>query len=172
MKLEDRIVKLIKQWEEERRLADKRIKQAIATTAKEKVYLDADQENIIHQTWTLVNVNTVVYDIGNNFDTVNHRFVTSMPGYYLIIGNISWKSLVADKQYITGIYTDGSLKAVTRAIAPTGDQYISSSCSTIEYIAKSKNIELKGYHNAGVDTIDIMGGSATYTYIAVHLLSI
>ena len=66
-----------------------------------RVYLSANQENLTHNTWTLVLYDTKSYNIGNNFDTTNHKFVAPIPGRYSIVVFLGWvsDSVEATKRY-------------------------------------------------------------------------
>jgi len=48
-----------------------------------KVYLSENQLDIVSgATWTLVNYDSELLDIGSNFNTTTHRFVVPVPGFY------------------------------------------------------------------------------------------
>lgn len=174
--LEGRFLALIKNLEEEKRLADKRAKQlfdltkAIQTTAKARAYLSSDQLNIPNETGTPVQLNAETYDPGGNF--ASYEFTAPVPGYYLIRGQISYKSssVVADKRYGAFLRVNGA--SVTAAIAHSSHaNTVSVPVMDIRYVAQGETIDLMAYHWAGVGTVDIYG-QEWYTFLTIHLISI
>lgn len=151
-------------------LGDKQVN----TNVKARAYLSADQENLSDNTWTKINLNTESYDIGADFDhATNYKFTTPVAGYYLVSGAVHFvgASVVADKHYGAAIYYDSAVKKYNVSHASLA-AILSIPVVDIIYAAASKDIELYGYHNAGVDTVDVDGGSAVLTHMAVHLLSV
>lgn len=139
---------------------------------KAKAYLSADQLNIPTGAWTLVNLDTVDYDIGSDFDTVNHKFIIPKDGYYLLIGKVHYKggSVVADKIWGVNIY-DGSNNLSLSLMQSASIFELSAITSSIEPLTAGTEIFLYTYHNAGVNTPDINPHPAL-TYLVVHLLSV
>jgi hypothetical protein len=171
--IEERIVKLIKQLEEERRLADKRAKQlyqeAIKTTAKARAYRNGDQLNISSGVFTKVELNAESFDPGNDFDVSNYKYVAPAAGCYLMIGQVTWSSVVNGKRYIAALYVNDGQVAIPGAHSGSVNA-LTSRVSDIREVGSGQSIELFCWHNSGVDTVDIVGG-ATQTFLAVHLLS-
>lgn len=145
----------------------------VTMETKAKAYLSADQLNLAQLTWTKILLDTEDYDIGADFDTGNNRFTAPVSGFYQINANLLWvgNSVVADKVYYTAIWVNGALAAATAAQA-SHIGVIGSCVSSVEYVASGQHIELYGYHNAGVGTVDVDGGADWQTYLAIHLLSI
>ena len=146
----------------------------VNTDVKARAYLSANQEDVNNTTWTKINLNAESYDIGGDFDhATNYKFTTPTAGYYLLTGCVQWvyDTTVADKVWKTAIYVDSASVAVTTMQTSVVQQVIVP-VTTVEYIAAAKDIELYCYHNAGVDTPDVAGGSAFETFMAVHLLSV
>jgi hypothetical protein len=75
-----------------------------------RAYLSADQDNIAAGGAGAyrVNLNAVSYDIGSNFDTVNHCFIVSITGYYLVKGTVVFEStdMSANTRNMAYIYVD------------------------------------------------------------------
>jgi len=139
---------------------------------KARAYRSTEQSNIPNNTWTKVLVNAISFDPGDNVDIVNSRIIVPLPGYYLIIGVILWKSgtVVADHGYYTGIFKNGALQ-IQDGAQSSSTLAIMSSLASILYLSENDYIELYAWHNAGVNTVDIYGSSET-TYITMHLLSL
>lgn len=119
--LEGRLLALIKNLEEEKRLADKRtvqlfnlivnLPQTYKTTSKARAYLSSNQNNIAHNTLTKVLLDAETYDPGDNFDIVtNHEYIARISGYYSIKGQVQWTVSPAGIYY-SCIYINGARKA-------------------------------------------------------------
>ena len=174
MGIENTIRDLIKQQGKERRLGDKRIEQIYNSLfgAKMRAYLSADQLNIVDTTWTPVEIDTEDYDVGGNFNTGTYTFIAPVAGYFHISGQVIWlgASVVADRQYWTGI----SVNDVIVAAIPAQAAYVGpvgASISTDLLLAVDDEVKLEAYCNTGVGTVDIDGGAAWQTFLAIHLLS-
>jgi len=141
----------------------------INITAKARAYLNAAQNNLVNGTWTVVNLDTENYDIGNDFDTTNHKFVVPLTGYYLICGSVTFANPVVDKRYGVGIYHDTTQKAI-HLVTVALSVGIAVPVSTILHLTASNNIYLKAKSDSGGDTVDLSTGDQN-TYLAVHLLS-
>ncbi len=143
-----------------------------ATTARARAYRNGTQDDIVSATFTKIQLNAEDYDSGSNFDAAtNFRFVAPVSGYYLITGCVRWINIVVDKTYIGCIYKNDALVASSGVHYPGGLAGISSTVTTVLYLAATDYVELWGYHDAGVNTVDIETGS-DQTYLAVHLLSL
>ena len=141
----------------------------ISTLMKARAYLSADQLNISSGVATKVLLDTESYDLGDNF--ASYKFVAPITGYYQVNAGVRYvsASVVADERYFCIIRRNGvnavsgvGHAAVADAVLPT--------CSDVLYLAAEQYLELFAYHVAGVDTVDIDGGTA-HTYMSVHLLS-
>lgn len=142
-------------------------------TAKAKAYLSVGQSNIVDSTLTKVALDSEVYDVGSNFDTVNNRFVAPVDGYYLIMGQIYWKALTDNKLYGAVITISGAEKLTGRVLGHSGTTRLSAFVpASVQYLTAGQYVELYAYQVSGVDTPDIEGGSENETFLAVHLLSI
>lgn len=141
----------------------------IGARGKMKAYLGTTQQNISDRLFVKVALNQKTRDLGNDFDTTTHKFTVPLVGYYLIIANVRWTEVVADKRYYVTIYKDGSkLFQSGYHSSFVGDLNINT--SDIVYLTKGSYIELYVWHNAGVDTVDIKSGAAE-TYMSIYLLS-
>jgi len=131
--------------------------------------LVGDQENIEDQTWTLVELNAIHSDPGENFDTeTNHCFTVKQAGTYLVIGTIRYKNIVSGKRYYAGIGEPSILDVGIVQSSSTED--VTAKTMRVLDLEKDDAITLRSWHNAGVDTVDIDGDSR-YTRMDIHLLS-
>jgi len=139
---------------------------------KARAYLSAQQSNIVDATATKVLLNAETYDPGGNFDAdgVDSEFIAPISAYYLIHGQITWINVVVAKRYRACINIEGVQKA--RAISQSSmANHISAVVTDVLYVAAGESIDLRAYHQAGVDTPDIEGGQDS-TYLTIHILSI
>lgn len=76
-----------------------------------------DTGNIPDNAITLIPIVNETYDVGNNYDTVNSKFVAPSNGYYLIEGQASLYSCYAVNGYHLHIYKN----AASICAEPTGN---------------------------------------------------
>jgi len=114
-----------------------------------RVYLSTSQD-IPDQTVSIVQLDTVVFDIQNEFDTTTHRFTASEDGVYLIVGKLEWSgsSVVADKKYQVRILKNGGRIALSDAHA-SHVGYITSIVACVYQLNAGDYIELTAFHDAG-----------------------
>mgnify|MGYP001189102982 CR=1 FL=1 len=135
-----------------------------------RVRLSTTQTDLTNNTWTKVLLNVVDYDQGKNFDvTTNNRFTVPVTGLYHIIASIEFTGVIATKRYKTGIYKNGaSIREVTKHSSVADN--ITVDCSDYFYLQANDYIELYGYAEAGVSTVDILSGSKA-TILAIYLVT-
>jgi len=136
------------------------------------VYLSADQINIVDNTWTLIEFNSKIDDIGSNFNTTTHKFICPVAGQYIVALHIVWTgtNVVADKKYVGTIRTDATAwgeHTVQSAIA----DYVVNTYTKIRTCAKDSELTTYCYHKAGVDTIYIRGTSEKFSSMDIRLIS-
>lgn len=142
----------------------------VEVSAKARAYLGTSQHNLVHNMTEKVQLDTESYDPGGNFDSVTtYRFTAPIPGYYLFLGNIQFWDVVADKIYGCRIYKNGSLASAGRAHS-SNVSMVDASVRDIIYMATNDYMEFYGWHQAGVNTID-MYGDEDHTFMAVHFIS-
>lgn len=145
---------------------------AIETTTKAKGTLTANQLDIPNTTYTKVLFDAEDYDLGGDFraDGVNSDFTCPVTGYYLIHGMINWVNIVADKIYRANIAINNIIIS-SGLIQSSVNDNVSSYITDILHLNINDVVDLRGYHNAGVGTVDIDASFAGYTYLLIHLLS-
>lgn len=132
-------------------------------------YLNAAQTNLTDGTWTLVNIDTEVYDIGSDFNTTSHLFTAPVTGYYLITGKVLYDNPVADKTYKCAIYVDGAAVQENWAHSARIDT-VGVQTTAIYAVTAGQTIGLYARVDTGANTVDL-SSSATGTNLAIHLLS-
>ena len=135
-----------------------------------RVYLNANQNDLVSAQWTKVLLDSENYDPNNNFDiSTNHRYTVPISGYYLITSSVCFTSVVAAKRYGMAIYKNGAYLSENDGHASVADTF-SLEITDIVYLEKDDYIELYALSIAGVNTVDILGYSGL-TYLSIHLLS-
>lgn len=140
--------------------------------SRARAYLNSDQLNLVNSTATKITLDTENYDNLGEFDsTTNYRFTATIAGYYQVNAEVGWlgTSIVADKRYEAYITRDGA-NVVSGNATPSGALYFSVAVSDIIYLAAGQYLELWAVSYAGVDTVDVWGGTQN-TFMSVHRLS-
>ena len=173
MGLEERILELLKQLGEETRLADKRAKQLYgftATNIKASAYRSFEQSDIPTDTWIQVQLDSEIYDPGNNF--ADYKFIVPVNGIYSVKALVTFKSVVASKSYMAGVKHNTVYKIAGRVHSSFVD-WVSPFISRDIKAQVGDTFGLYAYHNAGVNTVDIVGDAGgLYTFMTVHILSL
>jgi len=139
---------------------------------KARVSLSATQENLVDGVYTKITFDTETYDPNSNFDAVtNNRYTVPVTGYYQVNGNIVFTNIVADKLYTAAIYADGAAVAIGFNTASTVGSEVAN-VSDVVYLTSGQVVELYARSSAGVNTVDVLGGATTTTFMSIHLLSI
>lgn len=134
-------------------------------------FRNANQLNLPNNTWTKIQVNAEQYAPGNNFNTATYKFVAPVAGYYLLVGNVGFINLVADKRYMVGLYVNTTRVCwVAYHASYTGACY--GNASTVVHLAAGDEVFLYGNPDAGVSTVDVFGhpNFPEITFLAVCLL--
>jgi len=141
----------------------------IVTQRKWRAYLSADQLNITDVTWTKVQFDTIDYDCeGVGFTT--YGYPVQENGMLLVKLNIYWEHLIVDKNWTAAIYLNAVQK--TQAENSTSrTSYIGVYTSDIIEVNVGDVVYGYAFHDAGVNTPDIIGGTKVHTYMTVHKLS-
>ena len=141
-----------------------------------KATLAATQNVVNTGTWTQVNLDTEIYDIGSNFNVATtYDFTAPVAGYYLIIGSIRWQTTKATFKYITAVALNNSLAVpfITGEIqAVTTSSLLTVACSDVRHLDAGDILELWGQHNDGTANPDFFGdGNGAQTYLMVTLIA-
>jgi len=136
-----------------------------------RAYLSSNQADLVDGVWTKVNLNSVTYDLGGNFDTSsNYRFDAPVSGLYQVLGKIDLINTIANKNYAVSIYVNGSsvVHAHTNIGAATDE--VDVEVNDLIFLNKDDYVELYAQSNAGVNTVDIDSDSE-HTFLVVRLVN-
>jgi len=134
------------------------------------VRLSANQTGIVTGTWTKVELNYKIIDTTDDFDLVtNYRYIPSVEGYYLIVGNVSYlaTNITSGNLVYCGLYVNGSIN-MRSAVHTSSANIITASTSNIYYLSSGNYVELYTYHTMGADCT-LVGGVRHTSLIATLL---
>ncbi len=135
-----------------------------------RMYCTAAQNNLTDMTWTTITLDTDEFDSGTITDLANYKITPAVAGQYLVIGQITYTSTVANKTYYSQIYFNGtSAKAIASAHTGAATTDVSVPICDVIVFDADDYIQLRGQVNAGVATVDINVGS-TDTYLVLYRL--
>ena len=122
---------------------------------------------------TKINFDTEVFDVGDNFDTTNKRFVAPITGFYRVDVkvNVITTGSTAAGAVVAQLYVNGGLVANgTHSILGSGAS-LASEVSDIVYAEKGQYIEGYVRHTSGAnDPINV--GFIQTTFMGVQFVSI
>jgi len=139
----------------------------IATYAPSKTRMLAVGAAFASGVWVQVDFNAFEYDIANDADLVNNRFVARYLGYHIVTGSIGASGFpVAATEYQIQIRKNGATRVRTRtqrAGVPTGTLIIH--IADIIHLNPGDFVDLWGLHNAGAGIT--MNAATSRTYMCV-----
>jgi len=145
---------------------------AIAMKTACRVYLSANQENLVDATFTTVELDTEAYDVGSDFNTTTHVFTAPVTGYYFIQIFAVFSNVVADKRYNISIYVDGSRYfTVSETLGTDTDApYLGS--SGIVKLTAAETVVMHARSDSGDNTVDLYAAATSGTEMSIHLIGV
>lgn len=131
--------------------------------------LSANQ-SVPTSTWTKINFDGTDYDTTSDFDVVNHKWVCSEAGIYLIVNNLAIADLLADRIGNMIIKVNGNFQGGFVSIAHATTTSLRLSSNDILSLSVNDYVELFVFHTHGANR-NIIGGLPYGTYLAIHNLS-
>ena len=111
-------------------------------------YLSADQEDIVHGTVTTVELDTLLWDTGNEFNTTTHEFTANATGYYQVNFCTRFASRVGNDGYVQSrIMVDSALVLFAEQYVSTGNYGYSGNSGVVSLTAGAK-LSLACVHNS------------------------
>lgn len=135
-----------------------------------RMFITAAQDNLTDATWTTITLDTDEFDSGTITDTANYKITPAVVGQYLVVGQITYTGVIAEKSYQAQIYFNGtSAKAI--ALAHTGAATTDVTVTVCDVIVFDADdyVQLRGQVNVGAATVDINVGT-TDTFLVVYRL--
>lgn len=136
-----------------------------------RAWLQAAQNNLTSGNNTKVLLDTITYDVGENFDLSNNLFTVPYNGYYMIIGSVGFLNGVADKRYGATLFIDSVQMSLTIVSVGSDATVNPVSVSTdILYLNQGQIVELYAFNADGTSTTDL-NPMETRTFLDIHLIS-
>ena len=135
-----------------------------------RMFVTAAQNNLTDVTWTTIALDTDTFDFSTITDLSNYKITPGVAGYYLVIGQVCYTNVIADKTYGAQIY-----KNATTAIKTSSEQIGASTSDVpvevtdVMLLDDDDYIQLRGYVNAGAATVDIKTGTANTNLVLFRL---
>jgi hypothetical protein len=142
-----------------------------ASDHRARAYLSADQLDLPSGAWTTINLNTEDYDIGGNFNPALYKFVVPLTGWYDIVGQVFFSSVVADKRYGAGVFK-GAVQIIGKLEHASHVASFHALCHDVIYLTAADELYLKAYDDAGVNTVDVFSGQYGATFLTIRLVAI
>jgi len=135
---------------------------------KARLALANNQNNLANNTWVKVALDNETFNVGCKADVTSGRVTINKAGYYLVIGQIAFTSVVADKRYFTAIYVNGVDQPITAIHASVAASlYVNT--QDVLYLSIDDYVELYAKQISGGNLVDI-AGTTTYTFLNVIYL--
>ena len=135
-----------------------------------RMYVTAAQDNLTDVTWTTITLDTDTFDFSTITDLSNYKITPAVAGYYMVLGQVTYANVIAEKTYYAQIYKNGTTATATRSQqngAATTD--VSVTVQDVVLLDDDDYIQLRGYVNCGAATVDINAGTAD-TYLILYRL--
>lgn len=133
-----------------------------------KLYLSADQLNLVNNTWTLVELDAIGAGFADGIEnTGTHRITLVVPGFYTLLGQVTFKNAVVDCSYDARLYLNGSTLLLLNYNFSGRDGLYSVPVSCPYKFNATDYVELWARSISGGDTVDIAGGVA-FTFLSVQ----
>ena len=123
-----------------------------------KLYLGTDQLNLVNGSMTLIELDTIPANFTDGIeDTGNHRITPGQAGFYHIIGQVTFRHVVADVAYLARIRLNGNdYKATGTGLAAVA---LSLTIPVVVhlYLSATDYVELIVVSFSGNNTVDVFG---------------
>lgn len=128
-------------------------------------------QSIPNVTWTIVQYDTVEYDLQNEYDNItNYRYTAKEDGYYhvdasLLSASVSWP---ANATWELSVFLNGvqQIEGYRTVVFTAGTWYLDAILSSDIYLAKNDYIDIRVWQGQG-NTINTYTASI-YNYFNVH----
>lgn len=132
-------------------------------------YKAANQSALTGNSWNKINLDTVSYDAGKNFDTTNYKFTAPMNALYRIKASVFFTTVTTATKYLAAIYKNGSAIKYEAAHAGLADD-LSVELEIEVFLNTNDYIELYAEPALGANTVAAKGG-IEYTFLNIRLVT-
>lgn len=109
----------------------------------------ASAQALTLNTHVIINVDTEIYDLNNNFSTSTHLYTAPVNGYYQVNGMVKGANFADGNRICAEIFKNGSIHSMGNdtSAGPAG-AYPASNVSDILYLAANDTVALYGFTTA------------------------
>lgn len=134
-----------------------------------KLYLGGNQEDLVHNVWTLVELNLIPDEFIDDIENVGtHRITPGVPGWYLATFNIVFVNAVIDKKYGGEVKINDGITLIQEH-RWSHDNRPSVRGVDIVYLDSDDFVSLYAISLSNDNTVDIYAGDTTYgTYLTLQ----
>lgn len=134
-----------------------------------KLYLGSDQLNLVSGSATIVQLDTIPAEYKDEIEnTGTYRITPGRAGFYSVAGQVTFKAVVADKNYYAMLRISGAAIICDCGRHSSFAAALTPKCILPgHYFSNTDYIELLAQHFAGVDTVDIDSTEAR-TFLALQ----
>jgi len=135
-----------------------------------RAYLNTEQTNLVHDTDTLVELETESYDLGGDFNTTTHLFTAPITGYYRITGQVYFNQVTANQRYIMKLKEGVTIVYISLSHSAETSDFCINGTTTL-YLTAEDTIGLYAQSESGGNLVDVSNGESN-TFLEVELISI
>jgi len=133
-----------------------------------RMYLSANQLNLIDDTWTVVELDAIDDGFEDGIeDTVNHWIKPGVAGWYIVMGQWQLLNDVQDKLYRAGIRTNGVKWECVATLSLSRSRPGVVRVSALIKLDANDYVQLYAMSGADVNTVDIQSGRF-YTFLCLQ----
>jgi len=132
------------------------------------MYLANEQVNLVNGAWTLVELDTISAGFADGIeDTVAHVIAPGVAGFYHLIGQVTFNSVIADKRYQVRLVHNISGSVVYRPAHASNVFLLSVPINAHVYLPAAGEIRMDARSDSGDNTVDLQENEV-YTFLSVQ----
>lgn len=139
----------------------------INNTVMLSAYKASNQSSLNGNAWNKINLDSVIFDVGSNFDTSTFKFTAPVTGLYRIKGVVYFTSVIATHRYLTALYKNGIAFVYSAGHSSLAED-LSVAVDALVFLTANDYIELYAQPvvGGGVNTVAATGGAGYSTLTA------
>ncbi len=133
-----------------------------------KLYLSDHQLNLVNTVLTVIELDTIPAGYADGIEsTALHRITPGQAGFYIALGQVTFKSTVADKDYRVYIYRSDGIYICSSSKRCSGGDLFTFPLSAEVIMTVDQYLQLQARSYSGDNTVDIQSGIG-YTFLSVQ----
>jgi hypothetical protein len=127
------------------------------------MYMSATHLNLTTGVYYTLEVDTVLFDLGNNFNPATYTFTFPEDGYYMVQISVEYEasSVIALKRYVAKLVKNGSIAVMYDSAHSGVAGGLMVRNTTVLFFAKGDTVVLQAKNDSGANTVDILGSITT-----------